>query len=472
MIDKKPESFSDIVDRAAEELRSMPVPPGPPPKLLDALLQAAKVNVACVQRTMDIDNAECVQRTLEASDQPSSDGSYYQPLSQLQKIRNIIMKNPIKSITTLAACCLVLIAAYLIVAPLMQGNVAFAEFSAIIQKAKTMVCTGRINMPFPGGMNVNMNIKIMNLDSGQIRQEMSSQIGSEIGSSVMIMDFQAGKMLSLTPATKSAFLLNIKGQPKSAVRCDWLAVFKKIIQNSKAEDLGPKTMNGKEVKGFRFKDENQSITFWADVESGVPVTVEIQMKIPDITNIDAKGERTMEFVYSDFQFDVPLDESLFSLTPPEGYKLQEMDMNMDFSGAGEKDVIVALRILTDMDNGDFPDSINGMSLGMKLSFYLGKQSAIERGMGKTPQNEISQKWTKKGTEIGGVFGRMGMFLAVNKGWKYAGKGVKLGDAQTPVFWYVPKDSKQGRVVYGDLSARDVPVDQLPPDPEAKKSDTK
>jgi hypothetical protein len=67
---------------------------------------------------------------------------------------------------------------------------------------------------------------------------------------------------------------------------------------------------------------------------------------------------------------------------------------------------------------------------------------------------------------------MGMFLAVNKGWKYAGKGVKLGDAQTPVFWYVPKDSKQGRVVYGDLSARDVPVDQLPPDPEAKKSDTK
>ena len=43
MIEKKPESFSDIVDRAAAELRSMPVPPGPPPELLEALLQAAKV---------------------------------------------------------------------------------------------------------------------------------------------------------------------------------------------------------------------------------------------------------------------------------------------------------------------------------------------------------------------------------------------------------------------------------------------
>ena len=44
MIDKQPESFSDIVDRAAEELRSMPVPPGPPPELLEALLQAASVS--------------------------------------------------------------------------------------------------------------------------------------------------------------------------------------------------------------------------------------------------------------------------------------------------------------------------------------------------------------------------------------------------------------------------------------------
>ena len=73
MIEKKPESFSDIVDRATEELRSLPVPPGPPPELLEVLLQAAKENVGCVQRTT------------EASEKPSCDGSYSQPLSRITK---------------------------------------------------------------------------------------------------------------------------------------------------------------------------------------------------------------------------------------------------------------------------------------------------------------------------------------------------------------------------------------------------
>ena len=79
---------------------------------------------------------------------------------------------------------------------------------------------------------------------------------------------------------------------------------------------------------------------------------------------------------------------------------------------------------------------------------------------------------KQQSEIGSLFGRMKLFLQENEGWKYAGKGVKRGDAQTPIFWYVPKGSQQGQVVYGDLSVRDVPVDQLPPDPEKKKNGEK
>ena len=37
---------------------------------------------------------------------------------------------------------------------------------------------------------------------------------------------------------------------------------------------------------------------------------------------------------------------------------------------------------------------------------------------------------------------------------YAGKGVSLGAADTPIFWYRPKDSKKYRVIYADLSVRD------------------
>jgi hypothetical protein len=37
---------------------------------------------------------------------------------------------------------------------------------------------------------------------------------------------------------------------------------------------------------------------------------------------------------------------------------------------------------------------------------------------------------------------------------YAGKGVSLGAADRPIFWYRPKDAKKYRVIYADLSVRD------------------
>ena len=450
MNENKPESFSDIVDRAAAELRSTPVPPGPPPELLEALLKAAG------------ENAGCVQRTMEASYKPSSDGSYNQPLSQLQKLRNIIMKNPFKSLTTFAACCLVMVAAYLIVGPMTQGSVAFAEVSAIIQKAKTMVCTAKTNLTLPG-TSTNMDVKIMSMGPGRIRQEMGGQ-------QVMIMDFPAGKTLTLSPQSKIAVILNIKGTPKIMQQQDWFANLKKLSQNPNAEDIGLQTLDGKEMKGFRVKDGNYSVTFWADPKSGDPIKVEIHQKIPDYLNPEGKGERTMDMVMSNFQFDVPLDESLFSLTPPEGYKLQP-EMNMDFSNASEKDVIEVLRRNAEMEDGAFPDSLTDQSMIIKIT--LGPMRQIEKKI-KTPADKeaMQAEMMKTVQEAGSICGRMGMFLQENSGWKYAGKDVKLGDAKTPVFWYTPKDSKQGRVIYGDLSARDVQIDKLPPAPEVKKSENK
>jgi hypothetical protein len=45
--------------------------------------------------------------------------------------------------------------------------------------------------------------------------------------------------------------------------------------------------------------------------------------------------------------------------------------------------------------------------------------------------------------------------------RYLGKGVRLGDGDRIVCWYRLKDSPMYRVVYGDLSARDVLPEDLP-----------
>jgi hypothetical protein len=48
---------------------------------------------------------------------------------------------------------------------------------------------------------------------------------------------------------------------------------------------------------------------------------------------------------------------------------------------------------------------------------------------------------------------------------YAGKGVKLGAADTPVFWYRPGGLKKYRIIYADLSVRE--ADTAPSVPNAE-----
>ena len=61
-----------------------------------------------------------------------------------------------------------------------------------------------------------------------------------------------------------------------------------------------------------------------------------------------------------------------------------------------------------------------------------------------------------------TFGRgLIFFQHLSADWHYAGCGVKLGDAEKVIFWYRPRDSETYRVVYGDLSVKDVVPENLP-----------
>jgi hypothetical protein len=46
-------------------------------------------------------------------------------------------------------------------------------------------------------------------------------------------------------------------------------------------------------------------------------------------------------------------------------------------------------------------------------------------------------------------------------WSYAGKGVKLGEADKVILWYQPEGSNTYRAIYGDLKAADIAQENLP-----------
>ena len=97
---------------------------------------------------------------------------------------------------------------------------------------------------------------------------------------------------------------------------------------------------------------------------------------------------------------------------------------------------------------------------MKNLMERTRERAREQLKDKEPSEEEAM-------ELGQAFAakltRMMMFIQAKGGqtWRYVGDGVQLGDGQTPVCWYKPKDSETYRVVYGDLSVKDVPAEDLP-----------
>jgi hypothetical protein len=70
---------------------------------------------------------------------------------------------------------------------------------------------------------------------------------------------------------------------------------------------------------------------------------------------------------------------------------------------------------------------------------------------------------KEQGELGTKLAKHLLFIRFFKGegkWRYAGKGVRLGDANKAIFWYKPKDSQTYRVIYGDLHAETVTKEKL------------
>ena len=68
---------------------------------------------------------------------------------------------------------------------------------------------------------------------------------------------------------------------------------------------------------------------------------------------------------------------------------------------------------------------------------------------------------KQEIAIGQMLASVVLLVQTHPESRYAGKGVKLGEKDTPVFWYRPAGSKTHKVIYGDLSIKDVAEEDLP-----------
>jgi hypothetical protein len=157
----------------------------------------------------------------------------------------------------------------------------------------------------------------------------------------------------------------------------------------------------------------------------------------------------IELTFSDFEFDVELSDELFSLTPPAGYTVTRD--TIDMSKPSENDFVDALRTFAKINDGAFPDAVNLLE-GIKMV------GVYRRQLADMPENEREAEINR----VRKMFARAFTFPyrvgdAADVG--YAGKGVKPGDGDKPIFWYKPAGSDKYRVIRADLSV--VETDKAP-----------
>lgn len=266
----------------------------------------------------------------------------------------------------------------------------------------------------------------------------------EIGGAVNIADFDRGRMMTLIPATKQALIFNLKGgsagkKPVENYFSDLRAVLARAQASKQetVEKLGEKNLDGRRVFGYRLTALGQTSSLWGDVATGRLVRIEATFAGPPKT----------EVVFSDFEFDVALEPSLFALDPPADYK--PITAEFDVSPGEEKDFVEALRRLSDGTDGTFPAGFDSASLAMAFA-KMAVAAKADKGA------EALQKIMVQAAEIGRGL-RFAVLLPAAADAHYAGKGVKRQDPKVPIFWYKPAGGTTYRVIASDLSVSEAPV---------------
>ena len=133
----------------------------------------------------------------------------------------------------------------------------------------------------------------------------------ERGAMIEIWNQESGKLLFLNPAERTAQIMQLAQQKYD------LYQFIHDYHDGHAKSLGHKNIAGRDTEGFEVHraspvagEPDSTWTFWVDPDTQLPVQIEIL----------ADGKKQAG-VLRDIRFDVPMDDALFSMTIPTGYKV-------------------------------------------------------------------------------------------------------------------------------------------------------
>jgi len=390
--------------------------------------------------------AQLVAIVRHAADQPY-------PITLIERIKNMKLR------TKIAVAAAVLVAFVGLMSWLVPGGgvaLALADVAEALNNvhSATWKTTQVVEVKGPQTRTITTSVSSMFLAPSHERTERTVE-GEK---SIDIYDGEKHKSICLVPAAKTAVVINLKNLPPTNPFGKTFQGLRELVANAqsgkagKVERLGVQTIDGRRAEGFRIRVGDVEAKVWADPKTSLPIRIE---KI-----FSAAPESRL--VMTDFQTGVDLDESLFSLDVPAGYTVYTTEM--DASKKPMACLADALKWAAEHNDGMFPPALRGeQGIG-------GIMQRADRTLAKKNGNnslEVLKLHTDVPVNLGRAFG---FLLALPPdAWHYAGKDVKLGTPNRPIFWLKPKNGAQCLVIYADLSIKEVSPEEAPKVPQSEGS---
>jgi hypothetical protein len=300
---------------------------------------------------------------------------------------------------------------------------------------------------------------------------------------ISVRHYASGDELYLNPKTKIAQVMH--GFQDDLPRRMNLADSLKTLHEHDGVFSRQEVLDGRLVNIYKVDKPYEMITVWADASTRLPVRVEKvlrpctdkDIRVPEMhlsaedfvdendpdeavegpmmsvgTTFSDPGvlTATRTSTYSDITWNAEYDDSLFDLTPPADYSVEKYDHGD--SVADEQSLAEALRFWAETSDGRFPENIN--MLGDSKPNLVRKYRSVG-----SPAEALEKAMPMMHTVLAGMAFAQNLKVADN--WHYAGKHVVLGEADKPLCWWRLKDSELYRVIYGDLTIRDVRPEDVP-----------
>jgi hypothetical protein len=386
-----------------------------------------------------------------------------QTKTSTQTFWRTIMKSPI---TKLAAAAVIVIAAGLLLYEFTGfidvSSKAFAQVIEQVHKATSVKykCTIQDENKTPWTYEVMIN------ENGVTRNS---------GGDYTVIDRTKGITLTLYPVSKSARLYKSVAMPEKQRlfnRLDWLTT----LREKATEYIGQERIETMQTDLYKFKEPFRTILVWVNPRTNLPVRVIVEhfpnpnpdIIIPRVAvsandfgvssdviyaatggSSDVVVQKHFKSVYSDFEWNIDIDPTLFSTEPPADYTVVD---KLTFNEADESatDIIAALQFWTETSDDSLPVNINELVDPNKIKVMLLKKFH----KGQDPNEEFRRAYEFANDVILKAV-CFAQDKKAQKNWYNSSEPVSFGETDKPLYWWKEENSNKYRVIYGDLSIRDV-----------------